>query len=116
MSKADYWPSLEFRLSREFAGLSEGRYRNFWCDGFSPSNYVLDGPSPRITGMCSICQEDEQVEWTFALLLPRLVASREQIDWRSLLPPENTTRWMGFDERRRYIEIDPAAAVPDVSP
>jgi hypothetical protein len=76
MSESDYWVSLEFRLTREFAGLLEGRHRNFWCDGLSPSNYVLDGPSPRITGFCWICNGSEQAEWTFALLLPEPVTSR----------------------------------------
>jgi hypothetical protein len=43
------------------------------------------------------------------------VISREEIDWAALLPPKNVTRWMSFDERRRYIEIEPAAAVPDLA-
>jgi hypothetical protein len=37
------------------------------------------------------------------------------IDWSALLLPENMTRWMAFDESRRYIEIEPAVAVPDLA-
>jgi hypothetical protein len=110
-----FWSSLELRLSREFAGLPERRYQYFWCDGFIPLDYVLDGPSPRITGRCWICNGQQQAEWNFALLLPRIYASRDEIDWVSLHPAENTTRWMAFDEERRYVEMDPAAAVLDLA-
>ena len=115
MVEADFWGRLEFRLSHEFEGLPERRYRYFWCDGFVPSDYVLDGPSPRITGWCCICNEQRQAGWEFALLLPRPFGSCEEIDWASLLPRENVTRWMAFDEGRRYIEIEPAVAVPDLT-
>jgi hypothetical protein len=115
MTERDFWVGLEFRLCGEFAGLLERRYQYFWCDGFIPSQYHLDGPSPRITGRCWICDGPAQDDWEFALLLPGPVASREDIDWASLLPPEGVTRWMAFDEGRRYIEIEPAVAVPDLA-
>jgi hypothetical protein len=111
MDEAYFWGSLEFRVRREFAGLPERRYRYFWCDGFAPGEYILDGPSRRITGRCWICNGSRQEEWGFALLLPGPVGSREKIDWAALHPAENVTRWMSFDEERRYIEIEPA--VPD---
>jgi len=114
MDEAYFWGSLEFRLCREFAGLPERRYRYFWCDGFIPQDYILDGSSPRITGRCWICNGLAQTEWDFVLLLPGPVASREEIDWAALNPAENVTRWMSFDEGRRYIEIEPAVAVPDL--
>jgi hypothetical protein len=112
MDEAEFWGRLEFRLCREFAGLPEGRYRNFWCDGFIPQQYFLDGPSPRITGRCWICNGDSQAEWDFALFLPCPAGSREAINWADLLPAANVTRWMAFDEARRYVEIEPAVAVP----
>ena len=114
MDEAYFWGRLEFRLCREFAGLSERRYQYFWCDGFVPQEYILDGPSPRITGRCWICNGPAQAEWDFALILPGSVGSREEIDWAALHPAANVTRWMSFDEGRRYIEIEPAAAVPDL--
>jgi hypothetical protein len=114
MSEAEFWVSLEFRLCREFSGQSERRYRHFWCDGFIPSEFLLDGQSPRITGKCWIGNGRDQAEWDFALLLPKPFASRKEIDWAALLPPPNATRWMAFDEHRRYVEIEPAVAVPDL--
>ncbi|MGC3972675.1 MAG: hypothetical protein QM775_36620 [Pirellulales bacterium] len=114
MNEALFWVGLEFRLCGEFAGLPERRYQYFWCDGFIPENYRLDDPQPRISGHAWICNGPEQQKWEFALLLPRSFASREEIDWASLLPPSGMTRWMAFDERRRYIEIEPAVAVPDL--
>jgi hypothetical protein len=115
MGEADFWVSLEYCLCDEFAGLPERRYQYFWCDGFIPGGYHLGGPSPRITGQCWICNGPRQAEWAFALLLPRPFGSREEIDWASLLPPKDVTRWMAFDEGRRCIEIEPAVAVPDLA-
>src|SRR5947208_1619612 len=116
MSEADFWVSLEFRLCREFDGLRERHRRCFWCDGFIPMFYLLDDRSPRIMGRCWIVQgEKPQSEWKFTLLLPRRIQSRDDIDWASLLPPNDKTRWMAFDEDRQYIEIEPAVAVPDLA-
>ncbi|MBX3388174.1 MAG: hypothetical protein KF691_01820 [Phycisphaeraceae bacterium] len=36
--------------------------------------------------------------------------SPREIDWDSLLPADDRTCWMWFDERTREIELDPAAA------
>ena len=54
------------------------------------------------------------MEWEFTLMLPRNYDTREEIDWTALLPAENMTRWIALDEDRKYIEIDPAAGVPDL--
>ena len=115
MSEADFWVSLEYRLCREFAGMPERRLQFLWCDGLIPGQYLLDDPRPRITGKAWVCNGPRRAEWEFALLLPRPVWSREEIDWAALLPPEDVTRWMAFDEGRRYIEIEPAVAVPDLT-
>jgi len=115
MTEEYFWVSLEYRLCDEFAGLPERRYQYFWCDGFCPSHYALDGPSPRSTGICWICNGPKQAEWSFTLLLPNPYGSREEIDWATLRPPEGVTRWMSFDERRKYLEIEPGVAVPDLA-
>ena len=115
MNGQQFWGHLEYRLCREFAGMPERRYRSFWCDGLIPSDYILDGPSPQITGRCWICNGPEQAEWTFALLLPKQFGSREEMDWELLLPAEDVTRWMSFDERKQSLEIEPAVAVPDLA-
>lgn len=114
MDEDSFWVKLEISVCREFAGLSERRHRQFWCDGFVPGQYLLEGHRPRITGKAWICVGSVQNEWDFALLLHRRFGSREEVDWASLLPPEDMTRWMAFDEARRYIEIEPAVAVPDL--
>lgn len=113
MDEQRFWLALEFRLCREFRGLPVRRLQFVWCDGLVPSAYVLDGPSPRITGRCWIVDGQKQAEWEFAFLLPGPVESREAIDWATLLPPENVTGWLSLDEDRLSIEIDPGAAVPD---
>jgi hypothetical protein len=115
VDEREFWVCLEFRLCGEFKGLPDRRYQYFWCDGFLPNDYILESPLPRITGKCWICNGPSQINWGFTLLLPSTVISREEIDWAALLPPKNVTRWMSFDERRRYIEIEPAAAVPDLA-
>lgn len=110
-----FWVNLEFRLCSEFAGLPARRYQYFWCDGFLPKDYTLEGPTPRIAGKCWICNGRKQDLWDFVLILPVPVSSREEIDWVALCPSENVTRWMSFDEDRRYIELEPSVAVPDLA-
>ena len=114
MDESEFWVQLEYRVCQEIAGLTRPDFRRFWCDGFIPSRYLLDGPQPRITGKAWICNGPAQDEWDFVLVLPNAFGSREEIDWSALLPPKDVTRWMAFDEGRRYIEIDPSVAVPDL--
>lgn len=113
MTEADFWKRLEFRLCHEFWGQRQRRYQYFWCDGLVPFQYQLSVPLPRITGRCWICNGHLQDEWEFALLLPKPCESRDEIDWQSLLPPQDRTRWMSIDEGRRFLEMEPAVAVPD---
>ena len=91
MDEADYWRSLEYRVSREFAGMPENHLRYLWCDGFISEQYLLDDPAPHITGRVWICSDLRQDAWQFKLFLPPLANSRDAIDWASLLPPENVT-------------------------
>ncbi len=114
MIEREFWTSLEFQICREFAKLPDRRHRHLWCDGLDPRAFLLDDAAPRITGIAWICGGPAMGEWQFALLLPSPCASRQGIDWSVLLPPEGTTRWMSFDEGRRYLEIEPAVAVPDL--
>src|SRR4051812_15763049 len=114
MSESDYWLALEFRLCGEFPGFAEKELRRYWCDGISPYEYVLADPQrPRITGRATLVYVQDYQEWKFTLLLPRPVASREEIDWQSLLPPDNMTRWLWLDPFHKRLEIEPGVAVPD---
>lgn len=109
----DFWVNLEYRLCGEFAGMKTQRLRRYWCDGFIPNDYLLDDAKPRIEGRAWICDGDRQEEWEFSLVLNGRVATRDKIDWVSLLPPVNVTRWLSFDEVGRRIVMEPAAAVLD---
>jgi hypothetical protein len=114
MTESEYWVHLEYRLCREFAGLPDKRHRYLWCDGLDPFEYLLDGPAARITGDAWIGNGPRIAHWKFVFLLRPPIESREAIDWASLLPSENMTRWMYFEEDKKYLELDPAAATPDL--
>ena len=77
MDEKSFWVSLEFHLCHEFAGLPERRYQYFWCDGFIPGRYLLNGPQPRITGKAWICNGPPQ---EFISRIPPTDAYREQRD------------------------------------
>lgn len=87
--------------------------RSLWCDGFLPEQYLLDDNRPRVTGRAWICKGLRQEEWEFTFLLPKSVSSLNDVDWASLLPPENVTRWLSLNLTENRIEIDPAVAIPD---
>jgi hypothetical protein len=112
----DYWLSLEFRVSREFPGMADKRLQHFWCDGFTPGEYLLSDPVPRIVGRTWIADERNYENWEFTLFLGKQCASRAEIDWPSLLPPENVTCWIAIDHPGKRIHIEPSAAVPDLTP
>lgn len=115
MDEPTFWLRLEYRICHEFAGLPERRYHYFWCDGFSPLVYLVNDVPPCITGKAWICNGQAQDLWDFVLLLPRPFAAREAIAWESLLPPPGVTRWIAFHESRRYLEMEPGVAVPDLA-
>jgi hypothetical protein len=113
MDEACYWVSLEYRICREFGAMQNWDLRHYWCDGLIPERYHLLGSEPRITGRAWICYGQRQQEWTFTLYLPEPIDSQEEIDWASLLPPENVTRWLAFDQETRCIQVEPSAAILD---
>jgi hypothetical protein len=115
VTEAEYWARLEFRVCHELAGLPDNQSRGLWCDGFSPKRWFFDNPTPRITGRAWICSGSRQAQWEFTLFLPHPVGSVEEIDWASILPPENVTLWLALDPQTKRIQIEPSAAVPDPS-
>jgi hypothetical protein len=115
MDEGEYWKHLEYRVCREFEGMRDNRLRFLWCDGFIPEEYLLDGAKPYITGRAWICDGPRQDEWHFTLALPHPVASRDALDWETLMPPENVTKWLAVDQTSRRIQIDVAAAGPHVA-
>jgi hypothetical protein len=115
MGESDYWLHLEFRVCRELAGMPENKLRFLWCDGFIPAKYLVDGPSPSITGQAWICNGPRQEQWEFTLFLNHPVGSSSEIDWPTLLPPENVTRWLAVDMLGKHMQIEPSAAVADAA-
>src|SRR4051794_3723813 len=113
MDESEYWLALEFRLCRELDGLRQTHHPGYSCDGIYGEAYFINEDPPRILGHAWICGTKYE-EWKFELYLPNRVASREQIDWAALLPPLNVTKWLAIDEGGKRIQIDPAAAVPDL--
>jgi hypothetical protein len=111
VTETDYWAKLEFRVCREFARMEENALRFLWCDGFIPEEYLVDDPSPRITGRAWICNGPRQDQWEFALVLDHSVRSREDVSWASLLPSENLTGWLAVDSDERRIRLSPCRAV-----
>jgi hypothetical protein len=114
MNEEDFWSHLEFRLCREFRGMSVDGLSLLWCDGIRGEAFLFDDPLPRVIGFAWICRGDQQERWRMELLLPPTMKSYELINWDELLPAENVTRWIACDRSRKYLQIEPAAAVPDL--
>src|SRR5262245_32409775 len=105
MSESDFWLRLQYRVANEFEGLRENHLRFRWCDGFVPEKYELNSPLPRITGRaCIVNGQHSWKKWEFTLQLRGPVASQSEINWESLLPPGDVTRWMSVDLDRKQIE------------
>jgi hypothetical protein len=113
MDEPAFWVELEYRVSREFAGMRDNQLRFFWCDGFVPGQYRVGESNPRIAGMAWIVRDQIQEEWEFTLFLPHPVTSRDEIAWQQLLPPENATKWIAVDVEAKRIQLEPIAAIPD---
>jgi hypothetical protein len=115
VDEREYWSSLEFRVCRELDGMRRKHRGTLWCDGFAPGAYFLSDPIPRIEGITWIGYDANTDEWRFTLYLTRPVATRDDIEWDSLLPAENVTCWLAIDEPGRRLQIEPSAAVPDLA-
>jgi len=114
LKERDFWSALEFRVTRELAGLPRKHRGALWCDGFAPAAYWLSDQTPRIEGDAWIGYDNTEV-WRFTLLLPGPLRSRDEVNWESLLPLENVTCWLAMDEPRRILQIEPTAAKPDLA-
>src|SRR5260221_14644222 len=95
MTESDYWPSLEYRVCRELAGMDDER-PSLWCDGLIPEEYHLDDAELRITGRAWIGRgPDRQEAWPFRLDLGAPVHGKDGIQWDALLPAEERTARLG---------------------
>ena len=109
MNEKDFWSKLEYRLSRELAGLAIKRQGTLWCDGIAPTAVLGTDSPPRIEGEAWVGVRDLSL-WRFTLFLPRPVSSRDEIRWNDLLPPEDHTYWLAIDVDRRILQMEPATA------
>ncbi len=114
MTEDEFWSALEFRLCREFRGLREPGLSALWCDGIRGEGFLFNDPLPRIIGFAWICHGDQQERWRMELLLPPSMSVYELIDWEKILPAENMTRWLACDRQKKYLQIEPSVAVPDL--
>jgi len=114
MDEKKFWLDLEWRVCRELAGMRDNRLRSLWCDGFSPESYLLNGVNPRITGKVWMAGGPDS-QWDFTLVLRQPVASRDTVQWSTLLPAEDVTYWLSVDPENMCIEIDLASAISDAS-
>jgi len=116
VNEPEYWSRLEYRVCHELDGLRRTEARPYWCDGFEPHRYILGGQSPRILGRAWMGAGPRGMEqWEYILHLGRAFARIEDIEWSSLLPSMDVTRWLTVDPTRKALVIEPWAAVPDMS-
>jgi hypothetical protein len=108
----DFWVALEYRICREFEGFEDRSLRNLGCDGLIPEEYNLDAREPHIRGMAR-CGPSGQDLWGFTLLIGSGATSAANIDWSSLLPPDDVTGWLSPHLREQRLIIDPLSAYPD---
>jgi hypothetical protein len=107
MNERDFWVALEFRVSGEFAEMADRSLRAFWCDGFIPTTYMIEDAVQRISGRAWICRGQKQEAWAFTLFFPSPVASRDAVDWSTLLPADNATKWLEPDTERHTLNMYP---------
>jgi hypothetical protein len=108
----DFWIALEYRICREFTGFEDRILRNLWCDGLIPEEYDLQADGPRIRGTAR-CGPSGQDLWEFTLLIGSGATAPANIDWSSLLPPDDVTGWLSPHLREERLVIDPHSAYPD---
>lgn len=112
MNEESYWPALEYRVSREMSESREWASRGLWCDGFLAEGVDVEAHRCQVWGRTWIgLGPRTQEEWTFDLLVPQRVESREDIAWSDLLPPEGISSWLLIDLERRHLTLDPARAM-----
>ena len=111
-AERDFWAALEFRICAEFDGFEDRLLRHYWCDGLIPDDYDLQADEPCIRGL-AYCGQTGQEQWRFTLLIGSSVSSPKEIDWTSLLPPDDMTGWLTPHPHERTLILDPLSAYAD---
>jgi hypothetical protein len=115
VTETEYFGNLEFRISRELAGMSDPKMRRAWCDGFMPDRkFVATDKGCHIAGQVWMTDSvGSQSLWNFVVLLGPVVVPREEVEWSQVLPAENMTGWLSMDFENKFMKIKPRGAYPD---
>ena len=113
MEEQDFWARLEYRVCREFVGMPDTQLRSFGA--MASSRKTTSSMTARHVSLAGLgfAKARGKTNGTSRSFLPHPVDSPDKIDWASLLPAENVTRWLAVDQHDKRIQIEPSAAVPD---
>jgi hypothetical protein len=113
MTEDNFWPALEYRICRELSGMSDSVLRPMWCDGIRGAIVRREAGPAYMSGSIWI-GKDGQTEMQFTMALPDNIASKDDIVWSELMPPDDMTAWLSVDPRRKHVMIDLSKAEPIV--
>ena len=117
MTAADFFISLEHRVTRELAGMRRPELRCWWCDGFLPEKFVVTGGGCHVSG--KVWFDDgrgAQFLWNSVVLLGSSLKMFEGLDWAALIPAEDVTGWLSMDFERKFLKIKSYVTIPDQDP
>ena len=107
MEETDFWPALEYRVTREMEGSDLCAARGLWCDGFLPEAREATAEGALVRGRAWVGLDgDKQEPWPFLLWLPDRYRSTPPEDWSVLVPAEDATGWLAVDIDGARLEID----------
>ena len=92
-------------------GIEECKAKGLWCDGILPDEYRLSDGVCCAIGRAWVCSGDNQVQWDFRMELPKGTRDLDKVDWESLLPASNVTKWMSVDFESCTLDLDPGAGI-----
>jgi hypothetical protein len=113
MTEDEFWTALEWRICRELSGMNDNLLRHMWCDGVRGDIVQREAGPACLDGSIWI-GKDGQTAMQFTMTLPDNVASKDDIVWRTLMPPEDMTAWLSVDVNRKLVTIDLSRAEPVV--
>jgi hypothetical protein len=111
MTEDDFWSALEWRICRELSGMSDAVLKPMWCDGIR-GNIVRPEAGPAYMSGTIWIGKDGQTAMQFTMALPDNIASKDDIVWSELMPPEDVTAWLSVDPKRKQVAIDLSRAEP----
>ena len=99
-------------MCRELEGMEDRALRSLWCDGFIPEQYLLDDPTPRVTGRAWIgTGPRKQDRWELSLFLDHAARTCEGVGRETLLPGDEVTGWLGVDLEEQRLRVKPGRTV-----